>query len=97
MRLRIGRPLQQIAVLVDVADDDVIGRWTFRQAELRLDDGPIAVLNEVEDCQPAQLLGKQKAALRAKELDLEIAREQRKLVEAEIKGFERRRSTGQDA
>ncbi len=50
MRSRIGWTLQRIAVLENVADDDVIGRRTFRQAGLRLDDGPIAVLNEGEGC-----------------------------------------------
>ena len=97
MRSRIGWPLQQIAVLVDVADDDAVGRRTVRQAEPRLDDGAIAVLIEVEGCRPAQLLGKEKAALRAEEVDLEIAREQPTLVGAEINGCEPRRHTGQDA
>jgi hypothetical protein len=50
MRSRSGWTLQRIAVLVDVAGDDVIGRRTLRQSGLRLDDGSMAVLNEVEGC-----------------------------------------------
>jgi hypothetical protein len=44
-------------------------------------------------------LDRQRSALRAKQIDLEIAREQRKPaeIEIEIEGSERRRLAGQDS